>query len=233
VRRRRPDPDRGPLHRPAPLGTFRIPLHQTDAITADTTSGPPAARTSSACRRAFEGQPLDGNPRLGDWRSATKWYPSGQGRNSVSDLSSELRCRRTQFGTSLKLRSGQPVFAVHAGGYGTLRLLGVADGGQPGRHFDAETIGDAAFALRPPIGVGTEKAADDAWQLGTALLGATARCVPDRLRAWEIQQLPMARPALQRARAAGRSLQEGTWQVGEPPPFGLQVPGDSVLHVAL
>jgi 2,6-dihydroxypyridine 3-monooxygenase len=30
-------------------------------------------------------------------------------------------------------------------------------------------IGDAAFALRPHIGVGTAKAADDARQLGTAL----------------------------------------------------------------
>jgi 2,6-dihydroxypyridine 3-monooxygenase len=93
-------------------------------------------------------------------------------------------------------------------------------------------IGDAAFALRPHIGVGTAKAADDAWQLGKSLLGATASYVPDRLKAWEIQQLPMARRALQRARAAGRSLQDGTWQVGEPPPFGLQVPGDSVLPVA-
>ena len=27
-------------------------------------------------------------------------------------------------------------------------------------------IGDAAFVLRPHIGVGTAKAADDAWQLG-------------------------------------------------------------------
>jgi 2,6-dihydroxypyridine 3-monooxygenase len=94
-------------------------------------------------------------------------------------------------------------------------------------------IGDAAFALRPHIGVGTAKAADDAWQLGRALLGVTARYVPDRLKAWEIQQLPMARRALQRARAAGRSLQDNTWRIGEPPPFGLQVPGDSVLPVAL
>ena len=94
-------------------------------------------------------------------------------------------------------------------------------------------IGDAAFALRPHVGVGTAKAADDAWQLGTALLGATARYVPTRLRAWETQQLPMARRALQRGRAAGRSLQEGTWRVGEQPPFGLLVPGDSVLPVAL
>ena len=92
-------------------------------------------------------------------------------------------------------------------------------------------IGDAAFALRPHIGVGTAKAADDAWQLGTTLLGVTARHIPDRLRGWEIQQLSVARRALQRARAAGQSLQDGTWRVGEPAPFGLQIPGDSVLPV--
>src|ERR1700734_909936 len=34
-------------------------------------------------------------------------------------------------------------------------------------------IGDAAFALRPHIGAGTAKAADDAWQLGNALLNTT------------------------------------------------------------
>jgi 2,6-dihydroxypyridine 3-monooxygenase len=94
-------------------------------------------------------------------------------------------------------------------------------------------IGDAAVVLRPHIGVGTAKAADDAWQLGTALLGVTAQHIPSRLRAWETQQLPAARRALQRARAAGRSFQNGTWRVGEPPPFGLLVPGDSVLPVAL
>jgi 2,6-dihydroxypyridine 3-monooxygenase len=94
-------------------------------------------------------------------------------------------------------------------------------------------IGDAAVVLRPHIGVGTAKAADDAWQLGTALLGVTAQHIPTRLRAWETQQLPAARRALQRARAAGRSLQDGTWRVGEPPPFGLLLPGDSVLPVAL
>jgi 2,6-dihydroxypyridine 3-monooxygenase len=94
-------------------------------------------------------------------------------------------------------------------------------------------IGDAAFVLRPHIGVGTAKAADDARQLGTALLGVTTRHVPDRLKAWETQQLPLARRALKRARAAGRSLQEGTWRVGEPPPFGLQVLGDSALPLGL
>ena len=94
-------------------------------------------------------------------------------------------------------------------------------------------IGDAAVVLRPHIGVGTAKAADDAWQLGNALLGASVRYVPTRLRAWETQQLPVAWRALQRARTAGRSLQDGAWRVGEQPPFGLLSPGDSVLPVAL
>jgi 2,6-dihydroxypyridine 3-monooxygenase len=95
-------------------------------------------------------------------------------------------------------------------------------------------IGDAAFALRPHIGVGTAKAADDAWQLGKSLLGATADYVPDRLKAWETQQLSVAQRAMQRTRAAGERLQvDGTWRVGEQPPFGLHVPGDSVLPVGL
>jgi 2,6-dihydroxypyridine 3-monooxygenase len=93
-------------------------------------------------------------------------------------------------------------------------------------------IGDAAFALRPHIGVGTAKAADDAWQLGKSLLGVTASYIPDRLKAWETQQLSVARRAMQRTRAAGQRLQvDGTWRVGEPPPFGLHVAGDSVLPV--
>jgi 2,6-dihydroxypyridine 3-monooxygenase len=92
-------------------------------------------------------------------------------------------------------------------------------------------IGDAAFALRPHIGVGTAKAADDAWQLGKSLLGATASYVPDRLKAWETQQLSVARRAMRRTRTAGQRLQDGTWRVGEPPPFGLHVAGDSVLPI--
>jgi 2,6-dihydroxypyridine 3-monooxygenase len=94
-------------------------------------------------------------------------------------------------------------------------------------------IGDAAFALRPHVGVGTAKAADDAWQLGTALLGVTPQHVPDRLKGWETQQMTVAQRALQRARVAGRSLQDGTWRIGERPPFGLLAPGDSILPVAL
>ncbi|MDT5137637.1 MAG: 2,6-dihydroxypyridine 3-monooxygenase [Mycobacterium sp.] len=94
-------------------------------------------------------------------------------------------------------------------------------------------IGDAAFALRPHIGAGTAKAADDAWQLGNALRHATNRQIPVRLRGWEAHQLAVARCALQRARAAGRSLQfDGTWRVGALP-FGLHVAGDSALPASL
>jgi 2,6-dihydroxypyridine 3-monooxygenase len=91
-------------------------------------------------------------------------------------------------------------------------------------------IGDAAFALRPHIGVGTAKAADDAWQLGSALLRATPPQIPHRLEAWEAHQLAAAGRAMQRTRAAGQRLQvEGTWRVGEPSPFGLHVAGDSAF----
>jgi 2,6-dihydroxypyridine 3-monooxygenase len=95
-------------------------------------------------------------------------------------------------------------------------------------------VGDAAFALRPHIGAGTAKAADDAWQLGNALLNTTGRQIPLRLKGWEAQQLPTARRAMQRARAVGRSVQfEGTWRVGDPSPFGLHAAGDSALPVRL
>jgi 2,6-dihydroxypyridine 3-monooxygenase len=93
-------------------------------------------------------------------------------------------------------------------------------------------IGDAAFALRPHIGAGTAKAADDAWQLGNALLHATGWQIPGRLKGWEAKQLATARRAMQRARAVGRSLQfESTWRVGDPAPFGLHAAGDSALPV--
>jgi 2,6-dihydroxypyridine 3-monooxygenase len=95
-------------------------------------------------------------------------------------------------------------------------------------------IGDAAFGLRPHIGVGTAKAADDAWQLGKSLFDTTAGYIPDRLKAWETQQLSVARRAMQRTRAAGQRLQvDGTWRVGDQPPFGLHVAGDSVLPVSV
>jgi 2,6-dihydroxypyridine 3-monooxygenase len=93
-------------------------------------------------------------------------------------------------------------------------------------------IGDAAFALRPHIAVGTAKAADDAWQLGDTLLGATTADVPLRLKTWEARQLPVAQRAMQRACAAGRSFQvEGSWRIGDPLPLGLHIAGDSALPI--
>ncbi|MGB7109726.1 MAG: FAD-dependent monooxygenase, partial [Mycobacterium sp.] len=95
-------------------------------------------------------------------------------------------------------------------------------------------IGDAAFGLRPHIGAGTARAADDAWQLGKNLLHTTGPQIPVRLKGWEAEQLPTARRAMQRARAVGRSVQfEGTWRVGDPSPFGLYVAGDSALPARL
>jgi 2,6-dihydroxypyridine 3-monooxygenase len=93
-------------------------------------------------------------------------------------------------------------------------------------------IGDAAFALRPHIGAGTARAADDAWQLGNALLHSTRQQIPVRLKGWQAQQLPTAQRAMQRARAVGQSLQfEGTWRVGDPSPFGLRAAGDSAIRL--
>jgi 2,6-dihydroxypyridine 3-monooxygenase len=93
-------------------------------------------------------------------------------------------------------------------------------------------VGDAAFGLRPHIGAGTAKAADDAWQLGNALPHTAKGQIPVRLKGWEARQLTVARCAMRRTRAAGRSLQfEGTWRVGDPSPFGLHVAGDSALPV--
>jgi len=88
--------------------------------------------------------------------------------------------------------------------------------------------------LRPHIGVGTAKAADDAWQLGIALQGVTAPYVPDRLKAWETQQLSVARRASGAGLAWARSELAGRNMGGlaSLPPFGLLVPGDSVLPVA-
>ena len=90
-------------------------------------------------------------------------------------------------------------------------------------------IGDAAFALRPHAAAGTAKAAEDAWKLGEAVQ-RTGGDVAGALEAWEPDQLELGRRVLARARDAGRRSQfEGTWQVGEPLPFGLYETGDSSL----
>lgn len=92
-------------------------------------------------------------------------------------------------------------------------------------------VGDAAFVVRPHVAVGTAKAAEDAWQLSSALDGATAAEVPARLLHWEQGQLALGRSLLARARHAGRRSQfENTWQVGESLPFGLHRIGDSHIE---
>jgi 2,6-dihydroxypyridine 3-monooxygenase len=90
-------------------------------------------------------------------------------------------------------------------------------------------IGDAAFALRPHVAVGTAKAAEDAWTLAAALADADGD-VSHALRAWETDQIRLALSAMERARDAGaRSQFDNSWRVGDPLPFGLYEAGDSLL----
>jgi 2,6-dihydroxypyridine 3-monooxygenase len=93
-------------------------------------------------------------------------------------------------------------------------------------------IGDAAFALRPHAAAGTAKAAEDAWQLARALETAGGD-MAGALRRWEAGQLGLGRQVLARTRRAGKRSQfEGTWQVGEPLPFGLYRVGDNAIDQA-
>jgi 2,6-dihydroxypyridine 3-monooxygenase len=87
-------------------------------------------------------------------------------------------------------------------------------------------VGDAAFTARPHIAVGTAKAAEDAWTLATALGGGD---VAAALRGWSRRQIALGRAAVERSREAGTRLQNGTWRIGEPLPYGLYRVGDSSL----
>ncbi len=90
-------------------------------------------------------------------------------------------------------------------------------------------IGDAAFTARPHIAVGTAKAAEDAWTLAAALDVASGGGVVEALGAWSRQQIALGTAAVARSREAGTRLQNGTWRVGEPLPYGLYRVGDSSL----
>ncbi len=90
-------------------------------------------------------------------------------------------------------------------------------------------IGDAAFTARPHIAVGTAKAAEDAWTLAAALHGAGRGDVAQALIPWSQRQIALGAAAVARSREAGTRLQNGTWQVGEPLPYGLYRIGDSSL----
>ena len=90
-------------------------------------------------------------------------------------------------------------------------------------------IGDAAFTARPHVAVGTAKAAEDAWTLAAALDGASRGDVAHALIPWSRQQIAVGAAAVARSREAGTRLQNGTWQVGNPLPYGLYRIGDSSL----
>lgn len=91
-------------------------------------------------------------------------------------------------------------------------------------------IGDAAAVLRPHVAVGTAKATEAAWRLADAI-AVTDGDVPAALRRWEPGQLALERELLARTRDAGDRAQfSGTWQVGDPLPFGLYEVGDSVME---
>jgi 2,6-dihydroxypyridine 3-monooxygenase len=90
-------------------------------------------------------------------------------------------------------------------------------------------MGDAAFVARPHAAAGTAKAAEDGWQLAQAIKANDGDVVA-ALRTWEIGQIRLGRGVLARTREAGRKIQfEGTWQVGDPLPFGLYEIGDSSM----
>ncbi len=88
-------------------------------------------------------------------------------------------------------------------------------------------LGDAAFALRPHVAVGTAKAADDARALAHSIVEA-AGDLPEALRIWEPQRLEVARVAAARSRQVGERTQfRGTFTPGDPQvAFGLRVPKD-------
>ena len=89
-------------------------------------------------------------------------------------------------------------------------------------------IGDAAFTARPHIAVGTAKAAENAWTLAAELDGASDG-VEAALQAWSESQVALGTAAVARSRDAGIRLQNGSWQPGEPLPYGLYSVGDSEI----
>jgi hypothetical protein len=83
-------------------------------------------------------------------------------------------------------------------------------------------------AKRAHVATGITKAAEDAWKLGEPV--QRAGDVADAVDEWEPCQPKLGRRVLARTRDAGRrSLFGGTWQIGEPLPFGLREAGDSAM----
>ncbi len=89
-------------------------------------------------------------------------------------------------------------------------------------------IGDAAFTARPHIAAGTAKAAEDAWTLARAV-GGVRGGIAQALVPWSQRQIALGTAAVARSRDAGTRLQNGSWRIGEPLPYGLYRVGDSAL----
>ena len=88
-------------------------------------------------------------------------------------------------------------------------------------------VGDAGFVARPHAAAGTAKGAEEAWLLAQTVADP-AIDVPAALATWELAVLPIGSALVARSRRAGERAQyEGTWEVGEPLPFGLRAAGDS------
>lgn len=88
-------------------------------------------------------------------------------------------------------------------------------------------VGDAGFVARPHAAAGTAKGAEEAFLLAQALADRSVD-VPTALKAWARRVAPVGSALVARSRHAGERAQfEGSWEVGEPLPFGLRVAGDS------
>lgn len=93
-------------------------------------------------------------------------------------------------------------------------------------HDRVVLIGDAATALRPHVAAGTAKACADGWALRDHLMNAND--LPAALRAWELQQLAVARTAAAKSRKMGIDAQFDRAMVPDDPNwrFGLFGPGN-------
>ena len=76
-------------------------------------------------------------------------------------------------------------------------------------------LGDAAFVARPHAGGATSKAAADAICLAQEV--SSGSDVPEALRRWEAQQLPLGRALVDKAKDIGSRYQgQSTWVAGDP-----------------
>ncbi|MGI9501763.1 MAG: FAD-dependent monooxygenase [Geminicoccaceae bacterium] len=87
-------------------------------------------------------------------------------------------------------------------------------------------LGDAAFVARPHAGAGSAKAAEDGWELASAL--ADEPTIEDALDRWEAKQLTLGRALVERTRSMGRRSQfDNSWSPGDSDlMLGLRGPGD-------